>query len=555
MKDDIHKILHELYEIDPELKAHETTLMRMISELKAHQPTTIINKAFVKRLRKQLVEQTITETSMQTSFTSRWLYAFAGAIATVVFMVPISLYFLAGTGPMSVTPTAMGTVINRLGAEAFGSLAAVSSTETAAPTPMGGFAEDKLSSRIMSGGGGAAMGDAMIVPPEPYTVYQYEYTGDLDLSEVPTTVYQRVKGATATSALAGTLGRFTMGLVDASRFDNLSVNNFTLTQDQDKGFMISVDFRESMVSIFQNWNTWVYEDRPQVTQGNFPPDDQIIALANQFVARYGVDMSAYGEPMVDNAWRTYAELARARGEEVYVPQEVSVRYPLVIEGEQIYEQWGEVYGLYVNVSLTENQAVSMYNHIAPQFNASEYALMSDEARLLQTITNGGSLYPYDYTQDPLVTIETLTLGEPELIYMHYQQWNGQTNQDLFVPAWRFPVTERPANNEWFNQQYVTVPLVQDLYDAIDEQPRPLPVEPLILEDGAVEGGVSTLPAEAGEVSITSDFGSKLVYDYASGESAAAQDCAERGGTFNSCGSSCAPDAEICTKECALVCEL
>src|SRR3989344_5854688 len=33
-----------------------------------------------------------------------------------------------------------------------------------------------------------------------------------------------------------------------------------------------------------------------------------------------------------------------------------------------------------------------------------------------------------------------------------------------------------------------------------------------------------------------------------------QDCAERKGSYNTCGSSCAPGAEICTADCAFTCE-
>jgi hypothetical protein len=54
--------------------------------------------------------------------------------------------------------------------------------------------------------------------------------------------------------------------------------------------------------------------------------------------------------------------------------------------------------------------------------------------------------------------------------------------------------------------------------------------------------------------IRFEYDGKVVYTYEALPSVIQKDCAERGGVFNECGSSCAPDAQICTKECAFTCE-
>lgn len=56
--------------------------------------------------------------------------------------------------------------------------------------------------------------------------------------------------------------------------------------------------------------------------------------------------------------------------------------------------------------------------------------------------------------------------------------------------------------------------------------------------------------------VASDFGSKIVYDQTNGTAIEAleKDCAARGGTFNECGSICAPDAQACVMMCGRTCE-
>lgn len=63
--------------------------------------------------------------------------------------------------------------------------------------------------------------------------------------------------------------------------------------------------------------------------------------------------------------------------------------------------------------------------------------------------------------------------------------------------------------------------------------------------------------ERGSVPLQNDYGSKIVYttDAETSTDALRNDCTERGGTFNECGTTCAPDADICADVCAYTCEL
>lgn len=56
--------------------------------------------------------------------------------------------------------------------------------------------------------------------------------------------------------------------------------------------------------------------------------------------------------------------------------------------------------------------------------------------------------------------------------------------------------------------------------------------------------------------VASDFGTKIVYRQDTGADIMMlqKDCARRGGTYNECGSVCAPDAEMCVLMCGWTCD-
>ncbi len=80
---------------------------------------------------------------------------------------------------------------------------------------------------------------------------------------------------------------------------------------------------------------------------------------------------------------------------------------------------------------------------------------------------------------------------------------------------------------------------------------------LAVAAAAIIVAVFALPAEAPQVPIESQFENKIVYG-TSGDldaNALKRDCDARGGTFNTCGSVCPSDAEVCIQVCAYTCEL
>lgn len=63
--------------------------------------------------------------------------------------------------------------------------------------------------------------------------------------------------------------------------------------------------------------------------------------------------------------------------------------------------------------------------------------------------------------------------------------------------------------------------------------------------------------QSGDIEMMEQYENKIVYTTDVGQDAEpfVNDCRDRGGEFSECGSVCAPDAEVCTEQCAYTCAL
>jgi len=129
MDKNITTILTELYALDPQLKAHEQQLLAIISRLLADKPQIKLDRAFVKKLRAQLMaeahQQSTLEITTNHSFMTKITYAFGGAVIAALLIIP-TFYALKSLptvtdGSLAIQP---GLSITKLGDQAFGALVA-----------------------------------------------------------------------------------------------------------------------------------------------------------------------------------------------------------------------------------------------------------------------------------------------------------------------------------------------------------------------------------------------------------------------------------------------
>ncbi|NUM25368.1 MAG: hypothetical protein HUU49_01955 [Candidatus Buchananbacteria bacterium] len=492
MANEIKTILAELYQLDPELKKYEPDLIRIVSEIIKVKPNTKFDKKFAAQLRSQLLSETKTSqsNSLRDLFNMKKLaYALGGAVLAALVMIP--LLKNPQTGQMlnlnAPTPEVldMSLKISRLGNEAFGSLVNQTVDQLAAAPQAMADGTEATNERSQSGGGtpaapvpmgfgggagvtGVSIDAKMIAPAEGFVTYKYVYAGDeLTLDESTVDVFKRVKGLNNQSSLNSLLSGFNLGLLNLGSFGQSTIDNITVTESGRYGYMINIQANEGFISINKNWLTW-----PQVTctdpncenlrirESDIPADDVLIKLANDFIAKHNISLEGYGSPEVQTNWRLAYEQTQNKSE-YWFPDTVNVIYPLEINGQQAYEQYGtDKVGLIVSIDVREKKVAGLSNLTNQNYQSSSYQSETSAEKILAFAERGGINAGWWAPEDSKVV--EVTLGTPTKELIRYYRYQNNQTEELLIPALIFPVTKRPDNSEYFYAQSVVVPLVSEL---------------------------------------------------------------------------------------------
>ncbi len=348
--------------------------------------------------------------------------------------------------------------------------------------------------------------EKMIAPGEPYpgmVTYTFNYTGSKDLPGVSATqgVLKRSKPEQPASLVSRILNLISFGLIDLNSMQNVKLQNFGFIEDREYGYGAYVDLQQGTVGMYQNYEKWPQMNlctdgscptRQPLKPEELPTDNEAIEIAEQFLRDYSVSKEGYGDPRVVDMWRnTYERLSSAEQASYYVPEQVQVVYPLVLDGKEVYDEGGNVYGLNVMVDARTRRVTNLGELITKQFERSEYKGETDINRLLSVATNGG-FRNYNYENSDAKKVE-LQLGSPtvRMVKIYYSSDNYRTNSDLYMPALVFPITNWRENNYW--RQTVIVPLVKSILDTDQQKPIPILDKPIPVEPDGGNGSSSSNP--------------------------------------------------------------
>ncbi len=466
----VQSILAELYAIDPGLRDHEAALRPLLVQLAASRPDVTVDQTFARELRAKLVAVPVRPPVFQRVLNAMRVPAFATVTVGVAALALLLSRNLA-------SPSIPAVTVSKDASGAFGALSVVN-----APSGMGGGE----GIRSQSGGGSAtnaAYGteDAKMMIWNP-TRYRYVYAGDaFEVKDATLPVYKREVRALSADALVSGLIPSVRGLFDLGAFKNLSLQSFSLVQNAPFGYALFVDLVNGGISMNANYTQWPRPDAAcqdeacfaqyRMTMGDVLEDAKVIQIANAFLKEHGVSLADYGAPRVDNAWRdVYAATTEPAGR--YVPESATVVYPLRIEGSDTVNEAGAPAGLTVSVNMRHQRVDNLWGLSANAFRASEYAVEQDVSRLMSVLENGGG-WPGMYSPDAKVV--DVKVGEPSVVLMStWMPAKDGTSGEVFVPALRFPVLEKPADQPWFAQA-VMVPLPKEILDQRQQVPEIMPM--------------------------------------------------------------------------------
>lgn len=476
----IDGLLEELYAVAPDLRAQDASLRALVQELLLSKPDVTLDERFVEGLRAKLMARasaTPVTFTMMNLFSTKYRFLVPG-LAVLVLAVAGAAAFQSFGQPGRPAPTrvALAPSMERVGANAFGKLTGENAVANADAVSFAAPATAETSTapaspRPQSGGGGSPSIDAKMVAPDWIpTFYRYSYKGEA-IENLPAQidVYRRVKAVPATGPLSA-LQDANLGLIDLSRSQDAFVQSFTISEKRDQGYIFNVDAQEGLVNIFQNgkWNSPLQRcmdqacyEQNRLRESDMLADEELIRIADAFLADYGISKDGYGAPIVSDQWRTqYAAMDASARSTFWFPEGVSVVYPILVDGKNAHDESGFPYGLNVTVDVRMKKVQGVWNLFTRNFQVSSYAAETDAKRLIgiaENTDNYGGEWPANARR---VDIE---LGTPTIAYVRSWLQTGTTGSELLVPALVFPIKNAPVEL-W--RQNVTIPLAKDLIDAM-----------------------------------------------------------------------------------------
>lgn len=265
-------------------------------------------------------------------------------------------------------------------------------------------------------------------------------------------------------------------LIGTEKFTNLGVSNFSLVEDRDYGYNISYYIEDGSIALYKNWKRWprVEEfcggwqnteciDKYRLSFNQVLPNEEVLAIANKFLTDYGVDLGSYGEGEVSNDWLRYYFLSDDK-DSYYIPDSVHVVYPLQIDGKTVYEEYGAKSGLSLDVDNRARRVSELFSLSFQNYESSAYKTERDQEKILSIAKNGGFYPYYDYAEGDDYEVIDIELGTPSLELVRIWQYDNikMTNQELYVPAYVFPVVSE-SRTSYFDRKNIVVPAVSDFF--------------------------------------------------------------------------------------------
>ncbi len=424
-------------------------------------PDEGFKRALFQKLETVRHQQKSKSSTINFDFMNKLKFSLAGA---AVVAIAVIVYVTLPKNETTIFPG--DQEISKVNPRAFGSLATLTSIESGRGQGGGGGGDSSAAIDPKPAADGQGGGGDMSIMPVPPVNYKYVYAGEkfsIDSASMP--VYERQKGLGSGINLESFLDRFNLGMLNINKFNNASVDSISASQDQDYGYMISVDFKQGSVYINQNWLRWPQTQTEQMNLNAIPPDEQVIAIANDFLDEYGISRASYGEPIVQNQWRIEYERT-ANKQFAYVPDTLSIVYPLKISGDEIYDEGGNKTGLYVSVNLRANRVSSLGELSSQRYDSSDYETEQDAARLTEIAEQGGfrSYLPYATPSAGGANIKTqeIKLGTPTLGYVRMWQSLSGVVRELFVPSLIFPVSQTDTG---YYPQNIIVPVTKEVLNS------------------------------------------------------------------------------------------
>jgi len=433
-------------------------IKEIIREIKLSRPESKIDPAFTSSLRRRIKEESmlISKASPKNKnmfdfiFKKRFAFAFSGIMILVLTVIVSAVYLIPGKN----SPAGENVLaIKDAGQNAFGRIIL---TENQA-SPVGEEQKALDSSSFAApmafgrGGGGTATDSSVIAP-----IWNYRYVykgGDFTIGTEKLDVYRKLPSNSIKNSLANLAKEINLGFINLQSFQNLKINSIEIAEDKDSGYSIYLDGRNNAVSISMNWEKWPADIFNG--EGVSISDEKAVSIANQFMSERGINLKNYGPgEVIRLGYKTFAPV-----------MDVTVIYPLQINGKTVYDQSGQKYGINVQVNSKLQKVTNVYGIEINSLERSQYDSEINEKQAIEIAEKGGMFGGYTMPMregGEGQQIADVELGTPEIKLVKFWVYKeGVSPDELYIPSLIFPVVSQ-TDQIYFYGPNIIVPLMGSL---------------------------------------------------------------------------------------------
>ena len=327
---------------------------------------------------------------------------------------------------------------------------------------------DELSLARPQSGGGLGGGDPMT---SEQIKYKYVYKGGvIDPIQSQVKVFRKRHDIDFAEDFNNLISNTDLGVIDLTQFSSPTLRSLSLKQDISLGYDINIDFDQGSIAVNSNNQGWMPSEmltcsthdcykKYQLKITDLPENEQIIAIADNFIKSKKINTSQYSTPRIDNSWKQEFE-ERESKTDIYIPEIISVIYPLLIDNKEVKNMNGGEYGMRVNVNIRQNKVSGLYGLSMYNFENSAYEAETDTKKILRIVENGGVNYmSYDENAEEI----EVEVGDPVFNYISYMHQQNVRYEELMIPALIFPIIKKPKS-KYFYRKNIVIPLTKDILD-------------------------------------------------------------------------------------------
>lgn len=329
------------------------------------------------------------------------------------------------------------------------------------------------------------MNTDMMMPAYENIAYTYSYSGTLpkiDSNTLP--LYKKNSIAFTNQDTASFIRNLHIDWLNTAAFQNAGITNINISEDREFGYNIWIDFAAWNVNIYQNYTMWpqakCYNNRcetlAKLTKKDIPSNESLIALTDAFFKQYGINRSTYWIPHIDSAWRTTYARSIEDGTVWFIPEIYTVTYPIILDGKNLYEEFGGYKWLMFTIDLRSMRISGVSWLEKYNLESSEYPIIQDSEILNKMISSGWRRMMWGKSTWSWKIIP-ISLKDPVIGYIRISwEWKNGISTDFFVPAYIFRVDNKPQDA--FISDTVVIPIVDGFTQELSPNIQPM-TEPII----------------------------------------------------------------------------